>query len=262
MTRLLAASATAVVLAAAGTTGALGASTSVKLTASFSPARLGAGTTVRIGFSIGYPPGQPPMAVTEMRMLLPRGLSIASSELGLATCVAQRLRSEGPSGCPPNSVLGRGWTWTEVPFGSSLVREKAVVTVFSGALQDGHPQLLFLASASFPVIADIVFGSLVLPAKASFGAMIDAQLPLVASVPGAPDVALTSLQTTIGPEGIVYREDLNGRVVSFHPSGILLPNRCPHGGFRFAVELEFQDTSTVSAQTTVHCRLLRPRARR
>lgn len=257
MARLLVTSAVVAwwTLAATGIT--LAASPSVSVKASFSPAHLGTGTTVRLGFTLHYPPGQAPVAVTEMRLLLPRGLSIASSELGLANCDAQRLISEGAFGCPPNSLLGRGWTWAEVPFGSALVREKAAISVFSGALQDGHPQLLFLASANAPVIADIVFGSLVLPAQEQFGAMIDARLPLVASVPGAPNVALTSLRATIGPEGIRYREDVHGHRVSFKPNGILLPRRCPRGGFRFAVKLSFEDAGKASGQTSVPCRLLK-----
>jgi hypothetical protein len=47
------------------------------------------------------------------------------------------------------------------------------------------------------------------------------------------------LQTTIGPAGIVYRDNVNGRIVDFRPRGILLRTSCPRGGFPFAVYLSF-----------------------
>lgn len=236
------------------------AKASIRMTASFAPARLGAGTTLRLGFKIRFEPGEPPVASTRIEMLLPRGLGIASSELGLATCTEAALLRGGAAGCPHNSLMGRGWALTEVPFGSAFVREKVRLELFSGAVQDSHPQLLFSANGSFPVIADLVFGSLVLPAAGRFGATIDTSLPLVPSVPGGPDVALVALYTTIGPEGITYEERVKGRLVRFRPSGIQLPSRCPHNGFAFGVGLSFLDGSTATTTATVPCPRPRPRS--
>ncbi|MGO9839552.1 MAG: hypothetical protein ACLP1X_35695, partial [Polyangiaceae bacterium] len=79
------------------------------------------------------------------------------------------------------------------------------------------------------------------------------KLPLVPSVPEGPDVALLGLQTTIGPAGIVYHEDINGKTVNFRPRGILLPKSCPRGGFPFAVRLSFSNDSSAGANATVPC---------
>jgi hypothetical protein len=149
--------------------------------------------------------------------------------------------------------MGHGSAVTAVPFGSRFVTERTSVTLFSGPVQNGHPQLLFVANGEYPVIAEVIFGALVLPVGPRFGGLIDTKLPLVPSVPDGPDVALLGLQTTIGPAGITYHENVNGRIVSFRPRGILLPRSCPHGGFPFAVHLSFSDGSGAGANAAVPC---------
>jgi hypothetical protein len=225
----------------------------VKLTAAFSPERLGAETTIRVGFQIATPVGEAPSPVTGVELLLPVGLALASSDLGLETCSPSSLEREGLAGCPPDSLMGRGSALSEVPFGSEFVTEPAQVTLFSGPLQNGHFQLLFLASGELPVLANFVFGALVLPAQAPFGGVIDTTLPLVPSVRGGPDMALVRLQTTIGAKGITYYERVKGRTISFRPRSLLLPKSCPAGGFQFGARLTFQDATQASAGTTVAC---------
>jgi hypothetical protein len=229
------------------------AAPAVKLTASFSPDRLGAGTTIRVGFRVAYASGEAPLPATEIQFFLPVGLGIATSELGLENCLPSQLELEGRAACPSNSLMGHGSAVTAVPFGSRFVTERTSVTLFSGPVQNGHPQLLFVASGEYPVIAEVIFGALVLPAGPRFGGLIDTKLPLVPSVPDGPDVALLGLQTTIGPAGITYHENVNGRIVSFRPRGILLPRSCPHGGFPFAVHLSFSDGSGAGANAAVPC---------
>jgi hypothetical protein len=225
----------------------------VRLTASFTPERLGAGTTVRIGFRVDTAAGRAPSPPIDVQLLLPAGLGIATSDLGLETCTLSVLEHVGLAGCPTDSLMGHGSALAEVPFGSSFVFEQARVLLFSGPLRNGHPELLMFASGEFPVLADLVFPSLVLPTGAPFGGLIDTRLPLVPSVPEGPDVALVALQTTIGPAGITYYETVKGRRVAFHPRGILLPRSCPRGGFPFAVRLTFQDGSGAAASTAVPC---------
>lgn len=225
----------------------------VSLSATFSPEHLGAGTTVRIGFQISTPAGRASSPVTDVELLLPHGLSIATSDLGLETCQPAALEANGLAGCPTDSLMGRGSAAAQVPFGMSSVTEHAPIDLFSGPLQEGHPQLLFFAEGEFPVLADIIFGALVLPAQAPFGGALNATLPLVAGVRGGADVALVRLQTTIGAKGIVYTEHVKGKTIRFRPRGIVLPASCPHGGFAFAAHLTFQDATHASTTTVVPC---------
>lgn len=225
----------------------------VSLTAGFAPERLGAPTTIDFALRIATQPGSALSPLTELQVLLPRGLSIATSDLGLETCKLAALESEGIAGCPPDSLMGRGSADAEVRFGSTSVTEQALIKLFSGPVLEGHPQLLIAAEGEFPVLASILFTALVLPAPAPYGGMIQANPPLVPGLPGDPDVAVVSLSTTIGGRGITYVERVKGRTIRFHPRSVLLPPHCPRGGFLFAANLTFQDATQASARTRVPC---------
>jgi hypothetical protein len=229
------------------------AAPTVRLTAGLSPERLGAGTTVRLGFQIGAPAGQAPSPVTEVEVLYPAELGIGTSSLGLETCSPSQLQAQGLAGCPANSLMGYGSALVEVPFDYGPLFEQARITLLSAPQQNGHPGLLFFVSGEYPVLAELIFPGFLLPAETPFGGILDTKLPLVPSVPGGPDAALIRMDTTIGPSRITYHERIHGRIVSFHPKGILLPKLCPHGGFLFVVHLTFQDGANASASTTVPC---------
>lgn len=201
----------------------------MKLSVSFSPERLGAGTTVSLGFQISTASGQAPSPLTAIELLYPGNLGIASSSLGLETCSPNSLERSGLAGCPANSLMGRGSALVSVPFGPRTLLEQARITLLSGPVQNGRLGLLFFASGEIPVLANLVFPGIVLPAPAPFGGLLDATLPLVPSVPGGPDAAVVRLQTTIGPSHITYYERVKGKIVGFHPRGILLPKSCPRG---------------------------------
>jgi hypothetical protein len=225
----------------------------VRLSASFSPERLGTSTTIYFSFTVLSPPDTVPSPVTDMRLALPRGLSIADSELGLQECLPARLALEGVAGCPPNSPIGHGGAVAAVAFGSQIVYEHVAITLFSAPLQDGHPTLLVYAQGARPVIADLVFPGVIMAAGGPFGSLIDTSMPPVPGLPGGPDVAVVQMSTTIGPQGILYRERVRGRTIRFHPKGVALPTRCPRGGFAFTMRLAFQDGTQTSSRTTVPC---------
>ena len=149
--------------------------------------------------------------------------------------------------------MGYGSALVEVPFGPRVVFERAPITIVSGPVLNGSISMLFYASGDFPVIANLAFQGLLLSAKGRYGGLLDTRLPLVPSVPDGPDVSLVGLHTAIGPSGIVYREQVGGKTVVFKPNGLLLPRRCPRGGFPFAVRLRFQDGTTARAGTAVPC---------
>ena len=92
-----------------------------------------------------------------------------------------------------------------------------------------------------------------LPATGRFGSQLAIAVPLVASVPGGPDVSIVSVTSTIGPRHLTYYRHVHGRLVPFKPRGVSVPERCPPGGFPFAADFTFQDGSRTSATTTVPC---------
>ncbi len=140
-----------------------------------------------------------------------------------------------------------------MPIGPEIVHETAHITLLRAPTQNGHLALLFYAAGEVPVWAPVTLSGLLLPAPAPFGGRIDINVPLITSLPGAPDVAVVKLRSTIGPEHLTYYERLHRHRVGYHPKGILLPDNCPHGGFPFAATFTFLDGSHTNAHTTVPC---------
>jgi hypothetical protein len=233
------------------------ASPSVTLTATFSPERLGQGTTLGFGFNITEASGRVPPPLTELDVRYPANVGVATSGLGIATCTAAVLEASGPEGCPADSRMGYGSALAEIPIGPEIIHESGEVSLIRGPEQNRHTALLFYAKGISPVDARVVFPGLLLPSAAPFGGLVRIDVPLVPSLPEAPDVSVVSARSTIGPQHLTYYERVHGKLVAYNPEGILLPHRCPRGGFPFAAAFTFLDGSHATARTTVPC----PRAR-
>jgi hypothetical protein len=230
-----------------------GATPSASLSAAFEPERLGQRTTLGFGFRIHASAGQVPPALTTVELSYPKNLGIALSGLGLATCTASRLEASGLPGCAVNSIMGFGSATAAISLGSDVVAENVPITILRAPNEEGHISLLFEAAGTAPLNTSAVFPGVLLPAPAPFGGRVSINVPLIGSLPGAPDVAIVALKATIGPNGVTYYEHLAGRTLAYQPPGILLPNGCPRGGFPFAAQFSFVDGSHASARTTEPC---------
>jgi hypothetical protein len=235
------------------------AAQSARLHVSFTPERLGHGTTVDISVEIAAPANQVPPPLTEFDVTYPGDLGFDVSGLGLATCSQTSLETFGPSACPANSRVGKGTALAEIPVGPEIVRETAEVTIVRSP-KEGELALLFYADGENPVSAPLVFPGFLVPGPGN-NESIDIDVPLIPSLPEAPDVALIRLHATLGPQGLTYYEDTDHHLVPYQPQGILLPHKCPHGGFPFSATLAFLDGSHTHTDSTVPCpaRNSRPR---
>jgi hypothetical protein len=232
---------------------ALAISENATLNASFSPNRLGAPTTITFGFHLTTTEGTAPPPLTSVDLEMPAGMNYTTTTLGLAICQPAVLAAKGLAGCPANSRLGYGSADVEVPFGTGAGHEIPEVQAVSGPSPKGNLTVLFYANGLYPVYAQLAFSGEVLPDSGRFGSQLATTVPLIASVPGGPDVSVLSVTSTIGPSHLTYYKRVHGRRVSFHPRGVAVPERCPHGGFPFAAAFTFLDGSHTSAQTTVPC---------
>jgi hypothetical protein len=223
------------------------------LHASFSPNRLGAPTTIGFALHLQTTEGTAPPPLTSLDLRIPAGMNYTGTTLGLAICQPAALQTRGLAGCPPNSRLGYGSALVEVPFGTGEGHEIPEIQAVAGPSPNGNLVVLFYANGLYPVYAQLAFSGEVLPDSGRYGSQLQTNVPLVASVPGGPDVSIVSVTTTIGPSHLIYYKHVHGRLVAFKPRGVAVPERCPRGGFPFAAEFAFQDGSRASATTTVAC---------
>jgi hypothetical protein len=247
-----------VLLCTLAPTATLAVSERATLDASFSPDRLSAPTTISFGFHLATAEGTAPPPLTGLDLRMPAAMNYTTTTLGLAICQPAALVADGIAGCPPNSRLGYGSAYVEVPFGTGSGHEIPEVQAFAGPSPKGNLVVLFYANGLYPISAQLAFAGEVLPATGRFGSQLQTSVPLVTSVPGGPDVSIVSVTSTIGPSHLTYYKHVHGQLVPFQPRGVSVPERCPRGGFPFAAEFNFQDGSRTSAQTTVPC----PPARR
>jgi hypothetical protein len=225
---------------------AAGAMQLASISAGFSPARLGAHTALRLGFHIGTSDGSLPSALTGLDFHFPNSLGIGVSGLGVASCDPTRLSRLGPKACPPNSIMGAGSALVKFQVSPEISEEPASLALVAAASSSGYVKILVSATGLYPVNARILMSSLLLPGQLRF------QVPLVPTVPEGPDVAVTDVHVTFGG-ALTYYERTRGRRVAYRPQGILLPRRCPRGGFRFSAIFSFLDGTQAKARTVVRC---------
>jgi hypothetical protein len=238
------------------------ASQTTKLHVAFTPERLGHGTSMKIELQITAPPGSLPSPLTELDLRYPNSLGMTDGGLGLETCSQARIELTGSKGCPSASRIGGGSALVEIPLGPKIIREDASISILRVPEEGKHLAMLFYAAGKSPVDAQISLPALILPASAPYE-RIHIGVPLVPSFPGA-QVALVRLSITLGPRSLTYYERADGKVLSYHPQGVLLPRRCPRAGFAFSAYFTFLDGSHSRSSSTVPCPTPhsgRPRAR-
>ena len=215
------------------------------MSATFTPERLGRPTAVSLSLALPSAQGDPPPIAT-IAVHYPRNLSLATSELGLATCSIAVLELDGPSACPPNSRMGNGTATVAYGVGDEPFAENVGIALVAGPSPDGYIHLLAVATGEWPVIATIVMPAVMHPGELLI------TVPPVPGPPGGPYVSLSQMHVTIGGH-LTYYEHSHGRLVAFQPPGIALPPSCPHGGFRFATDLTFLDGTRTATQAVVAC---------
>jgi hypothetical protein len=227
------------------------ASQAAKLKIGFEPNRLGASTTLVFGFTLTADESGPPSPLVSVSLHFPAGIAYATSTLGEAGCDPRLLAERGVRGCPTNSRIGLGKAQVEVPLGPTLLTETVGITTFVGRSENDRIEVLYYAAGNTPVIARLVFpGELI---SEAVGGKLDTAIPLIQTLPEAPDASVVKLTSTIGPKHLFYTTTVHGKRVRYHPRGIILPAICPQGGFAFSAAFRFANGSTTSARSVVRC---------
>jgi hypothetical protein len=214
--------------------------TSASISPSLTPDRPGARAALTL--TIGYTGGEfgVPSPVRRAVLRMPAGMSLYMPSLH--SCQAARLRARGASGCSARSRIGSGRALVETRTGSQIVGESIALRAFLGPPDNLRPTLEILAQGHTPLDERVVFSGSVRDEHAPYGEALVLSIPPVATLPLAPDASILTLSLTVGAS-MARRED----------SAVLVPKRCPAGGFPFAATFTYADGSTGNAAARVPC---------
>ncbi len=218
------------------------ASTVGSIHPSFLPDRLGTSTAFTLAIRLASDQGEVPAPVDRAVLHLPAGLGIDLR--GAGVCSKARLQASGASGCPARSRIGRGHAVLEVHAGSQTIPEPASLSAFRGPTQAGKPTLEIIGQGETPLYERTVIVGVLHPDRPPFGLKLELAIPPIPTLPGEPNASMLEFSLTIGA----------GRSPRAHLAGaIVVPRRCPAGGFPFAADFAFEDGSSASASATAPC---------
>lgn len=218
---------------------------------SFTPDRLGAPANLSITAQFVSSTGAPPSPISKLTLYAPGGLGIDAR--GAGTCTATTLAQRGPSGCPANSRAGFGGGVGVIELSKSVIREPYTLDFFFAPSQHGHLALLVYASGVAPVPVELVVVAREVPAPKPYGLGFSVEIPPISTIPGASLASVESAFATFGAANVAYYEKVHGRRKLVHLKGMVVPKRCPRGGFPTKGTIAFADGTTLTVTPTIPC---------
>jgi hypothetical protein len=218
------------------------AATYATAAAALSPNRLATRGAVSMNVDFAEPGAAVPAPLRRMTLRLPAGFTLDVPHL--RSCSAAVLRAHGAGACPAASQLGRGRALVAANLGSRPLTESISLRLFLGALHNLQPTVEIYGQGITPFDKRVVFAGSVQSDSAPFGERLVVSVPPVATLPQEPDASIVELTLTVGAAAPRRAAAQNT---------VLVPSRCPAGGFPFAGEFAYADGSTSSTETTIPC---------
>ncbi len=160
---------------------------------------------------------------------------------GFATCAPTVIEQRGPGPCPKKSIAGpKGSATGVVSFGTEHVPETVSVQPFFAP----GGNLEFFADGTTPVSIEILSKGRVVNSSPPFGPTVEAEVPLVESVPGALDASVKAINVRVGA---AYKK---GKKTTYY---ITVPKKCPKGGFPLKTVMSFLGGATAEASYKAPC---------
>ena len=195
--------------------------------------------------------GEVPSPITHVNVFGPAGITLDLK--GTVTCPKQAIEEKGAPGCPAQSRAGFGGGQGIYELGGEIVEEKYTVDLFLSDNRPGHVALWVYLSGSSPVIVEKIFPAVVVKGKPPYGLGFSLDVPLIKVLPEASNASAKSAFITLGASNVAYFKKVDGKRKLFHVKGIILPHRCPPGGWPIVSEFSFEDGDNVAAKSSIHC---------
>jgi hypothetical protein len=209
------------------------------LKASFS-GDLGEGTTVTDTFGIsGTEYGGNPEPLTNVTVHLPAG--VGGSRTGFATCEVSTINMTGIQGCPPGSLAGPKSSMTMlVSFGTERVQETGTVQ----AIFSAGEAVNFFVQATSPVAVELLMTGTYTVDSAPYSHVLNLAVPLIETVPGAPQASILSLTLAFGASRSEHGSEVHS---------VTIPQECPSGGFGWLANTTFKNGTTTTVSYKSPC---------
>jgi len=163
------------------------------------------------------------------------------SAQGFATCAPSVIEATGPQACSKRSIAGpEGFGVGVVSFGDERVQERASIQPFFAP----GDNLEFFVDGKTPVSLEILTMGHVVNSPPPFGPTTIGEVPLIETVPGAPDASAEEATIRVGA---AYRQ--GKKTISY----LTVPKTCPKGGLPTKVQLSFLGGATAEASYLMPC---------
>jgi hypothetical protein len=234
------------------TAAAAWAAETLTVTASFSPDKLGAPTNVHGTATIKSTTEQVPTPLIKATVLGPAGLALDVQ--GVGVCDAAKLEATlNPGICPKDSKAGYGGGTGVLELAKEQIKEPFTLDFFRGPNEDGHIVVLAYLNAVSPVSVQLVLKAQVVQEPKPYGLGFTFNIPLIPTLPEASDASAESIFITLGAPNAAYYEQVHGKRKLVHVKGIIVPKKCPAGGFPYETQISFQDGTTDTVKGSIPC---------
>jgi hypothetical protein len=201
---------------------------------------LGAGAALKTEYTIsGTEYGGFPPPLTGVKFYGPASAKLHPQ--GFSTCAPEVIEKSGTGPCPRASKAGPvGQGSGVVSFGTERVGETATIEPFfapGGGLE-------FFAKGTTPVSIELLSKGKVVSSSPPFGPTVEAEVPLIESVPGALDASEKAIEVQVGA---AYKK---GKKTVYY---ITVPKKCPKGGFPLKTVMSFLGGATAEATYSAPC---------
>jgi hypothetical protein len=212
------------------------------ITPVLSPDRLGA--RAALTFTIHYAGGElgVPSPVRRAILQFPAGLTLDIPSL--RSCSTARLETRGAGGCPRQSEVGTGQAVVEANLGAQTMTEDVSLRAFLGPPDNLQPTFEIFGQGYTPLGEQLVLSASALGARPPYGEELVMSIPPIPTLPSESEASIVSFSLTIGASKRPLPRDANT---------VLVPSRCPTGGFPFAAEFTYAGGATGSALATALC---------
>jgi hypothetical protein len=181
----------------------------------------------------------------------PAGLKVDVA--GAGTCSKQLLEEKGPSGCPADSRIGFGGGLGLVEIAKEFIKEPYTLDFFVAPKENGHLTFLIYAQGSSPVSVELVIVAKEVHGSGPYGIGFEFEIPPIPTLPGAAYASVETNYFTVGSQKVAYYHIVHGRQKLVHVKGLIVPKRCPKGGFPFKVTVSFLDGTSATDTYAAPC---------